>query len=426
MVDIAQRAYTEHMLNKGQGAWEVAFSSAGDLAFVSNEFLPPPGLGRDSISFFGTSSLSELLAAPVLSAPIGIAVLGSGKLVFVTSSGSDAVSVVDAESGQMVGSIPVGSRPWGIALKGQQLVVTKSDWQDPSPVGWANYYEITVRNNSGRTLHDVMLYDTLPDGIQFISTMETGGAYSQATRQVIWEMGDLGAATEKVVRLRFRSTSGVDPGASVLNEAIATCLEGVVGYDAEQTSFSAPPIATETQTLAPTATGTSLPSPTVSLTPSSTATEQPSVTATTTLGPTTWTPTATATFSVTGTITATATGTVPPTATEAPEAGSIQVFTWYDLDGDGRADAGEPPLPDVNFLASGMGEDISGVTDAQGLAVLGGLAPGDYMVRSDEVPGLVRTTSRTVKLTVSSLMTSEAAFGFRALPQHLPLILSTE
>ena len=63
--------------------------------------------------------------------PIEMALSPDGRFLYVVCEGSDEVRVVDAKSGQLIGTVPVGRTPRGIALSrdGRQMFVTNA-WQD--------------------------------------------------------------------------------------------------------------------------------------------------------------------------------------------------------------------------------------------------------------------------------------------------------
>jgi hypothetical protein len=64
-------------------------------------------------------------------------------------------------------------------------------------------------------------------------------------------------------------------------------------------------------------------------------------------------------------------------------------YVWYDLDGDGVQDAGEPPIPgvrvfvDLNDDGVWQSDEPSAITDGNGLYGIGGLVPGTYSVVVD-------------------------------------------
>ena len=111
MVDAANGSASDHPLSLNQGAWEIKFSPDGQWAFVTNEFLPPPGLASSAISVLATSNHSEMLTVPVGRCPIDLAVLGNGRYVYVTNWGDNTVSVVDTATFQAVATVNVTVRP---------------------------------------------------------------------------------------------------------------------------------------------------------------------------------------------------------------------------------------------------------------------------------------------------------------------------
>lgn len=173
--------------------------------------------------------------------------------------------------------------------------------------------------------------------------------------------------------------------------------------------YGFPVTSTPTPTTTPTRTPTPPPSPTPTRTPTATATPSVAATQTPTSSPTstptvitpaTETPTATPTSTTTGTATetstptATQTGTPTPTPTQPP-AGSASIGdrVWFDLNGNGRQDGGEPGVgaADVGLLRwndiDAYDLVISHTTSVTGFYQFTGLAAGEYIVRFTAPPG---------------------------------------
>jgi len=128
-------------------------------------------------------------------------------------------------------------------------------------------------------------------------------------------------------------------------------------------------------------------------------------------------PTATSTPTPTSTPTATATPTDTPTLTLTPTAtpstGSITGVVWYDEDGDGMVDEGEPPLPDVEVtLSTVVGVAIeTQLTTADGSYGFTDLEPGTYMVTETDPEDYSSTTPNQVVVAVVAGSTVEINFG---------------
>jgi len=68
------------------------------------------------VSLFGETANSVVAEIPIGAEPRGCATTPNGKRLFVTLFTEGAVAVIDTESRQVVGRVPVGGNPWGIAL----------------------------------------------------------------------------------------------------------------------------------------------------------------------------------------------------------------------------------------------------------------------------------------------------------------------
>lgn len=115
---------------------------------------------------------------------------------------------------------------------------------------------------------------------------------------------------------------------------------------------STPDLSESTSTITSQSTATFTPEPTKTFTPEPTVTFTPEPTATFTPEPTkTFTPEPTATF----TPEPTATFTPESTATPTPQLFSLKVFAFWDYNGNGRPDNGEPPLKGITSRTGSVG-----------------------------------------------------------------------
>jgi YVTN family beta-propeller protein len=48
--------------------------------------------------------------------PWGVAVSGDGQRIYTANGGSNDVSVIDARTLRVLHTVPVGERPWGVAI----------------------------------------------------------------------------------------------------------------------------------------------------------------------------------------------------------------------------------------------------------------------------------------------------------------------
>ena len=56
--------------------------------------------------------------------PFGITIDAAGKRAYTANVASDDVSIIDIASGKLIGTVPVGHRPYAVALAGQHAYVT--------------------------------------------------------------------------------------------------------------------------------------------------------------------------------------------------------------------------------------------------------------------------------------------------------------
>jgi YVTN family beta-propeller protein len=84
-------------------------SSMAQVAFV-------PDGGSSRVSVVDTTSNTVLGTIPVGAAPFGVAITPDGSKVYVGNQGSNTVSVIDAATYALVATIPVNIGPSGMAI----------------------------------------------------------------------------------------------------------------------------------------------------------------------------------------------------------------------------------------------------------------------------------------------------------------------
>jgi len=139
-------------------------------------------------------------------------------------------------------------------------------------------------------------------------------------------------------------------------------------------------------------------------------------------GPPTNTPTATGT--PTRTVSPTATGTATPTATSTT--GGVQGLVWHDINRNGQADLGEPPLPNavLNLYREGNLVD-SYTTLVDGFYRFENMAPGNYALVENDPPGYVSTTSNNRAFPILAGQSQIINFGDRLADTPTPTITPT-
>src|SRR5918994_6773442 len=91
----------------------------------------------------------------------------------------------------------------GAGASGHDLVLTKSDSPDPVTQGSNLTYTIQVQNNAAAAT-GVVVTDTLPSRVDFVSATSTQGTCSQAGGVVTCDIGDMAAGTTATVTIVVR------------------------------------------------------------------------------------------------------------------------------------------------------------------------------------------------------------------------------
>ncbi|MCK7513020.1 MAG: IPTL-CTERM sorting domain-containing protein [Desulfobacterales bacterium] len=96
-----------------------------------------------------------------------------------------------------------------------------------------------------------------------------------------------------------------------------------------------------------------------------------------------------------------------------PATGSITGLVFYDINGNGVQDAGEPALPGVTITLRNSANAVvaTTTTDANGNYSFANLPPGQYTVSQTVPPGFVGSTNTTVPVTVTPEGAATAVFG---------------
>lgn len=191
----------------GLGPTAVAITPDGNFVYVTNA-------GSFSVSVIDTGTNSVVATIPVGRFPFGIAITPDGNFAYVANSGDDYVSVIDTNTNTVVDTVTVGDGPLGIAFAniGQQQVnlsisLTKSDSPDPVKLGENLTYTIKVTNKGPDTASEVVLTDTLPQEVDFISAISNGGSCSESNGVVTCVLGTMDVNETATIIITVKPTS---------------------------------------------------------------------------------------------------------------------------------------------------------------------------------------------------------------------------
>jgi len=88
-----------------------------------------------------------------------------------------------------------------IKSKSTDMEILKSDSADPVAAGDTVTYNLTVNNNGSNDASDVLVYDTLPPGVTFVSATPESGTcgYSSATHKITCALGKIQKNRSKII-----------------------------------------------------------------------------------------------------------------------------------------------------------------------------------------------------------------------------------
>src|SRR3954471_3698609 len=115
------------------------------------------------------------------------------------------IAVVGALVALAVGLIG-GAGSAGAAVGATDLSLTKADTADPVTVGDTFAYVITVKNEGANDAADVIVSDTLPNQVAYVSATPSAGTCDRAGRTVTCHLGQVNAGATPTVTIAVKAT----------------------------------------------------------------------------------------------------------------------------------------------------------------------------------------------------------------------------
>jgi len=133
------------------GPWGVAVTPDAARVYVAST-------SANVVSAIDTASLAIVRSIPGQGLPANIAIDANGSTGYVTNNGGDSISVLNIGTNEIVGTIQVGSQPWGVLAT-------------PSAVFVANYgsASVSVIDPQARTVIATIRTGTQPFGLAWDS-----------------------------------------------------------------------------------------------------------------------------------------------------------------------------------------------------------------------------------------------------------------
>ncbi len=127
----------------------------------------------------------------------------------------------------------------------------KGDLYDPIRAGDNQRYFITVTNLRRVPITQVVLTDTLPPGLDFVSA-DSGGVGQWGNPIVTWNLGTVGPGEERTIRLVAHTRSSLAGGSVFTNTVVLTCAEcALTGASADTRVVAPTPTPSPTPTASP-------------------------------------------------------------------------------------------------------------------------------------------------------------------------------
>ncbi|PKO13986.1 MAG: hypothetical protein CVU39_16535 [Chloroflexi bacterium HGW-Chloroflexi-10] len=179
---------------------------------ITLPLLPAPGLGENT---------GSALFVLVLDSPMQAGVSQINNVVTIADDGANGPEI-NTENNTDDATITVGAAP--------DLTITKDDGVVQVTPGEDLTYSIVVSNVGNQHATGVIVTDTLPVGVTFVST-NLGGTYTEADREIIWNLSEMaaGASVTLIVEISVDEPfTGLNP--EIVNEVIVAD-DGTNGVD---------------------------------------------------------------------------------------------------------------------------------------------------------------------------------------------------
>jgi len=189
----------------------VTIAPDGKYAYIANE-------GTNAISVLDVATRNVVGTVPVGSGPSAVAVSADGKFAYATNSNSNTVSVIQTATNQVVGlAIPVGAEPLGIAVSPDGKFLYTSNFGSSS---------VSIVNTATNTVVNTISVNPAPFGV----AVTPNGQYVYVTN------GSNGSSnTVTVINTTTLATTTIVVGGAPLSVAITP--DGKFAYVTSQSGY---------------------------------------------------------------------------------------------------------------------------------------------------------------------------------------------
>ena len=121
-------------------------------------------------------------------------------------------SLANGRTGWVYGSLSLGTEPL------PTFDIVKDDGVEAVAAGEQTTYEVTVTNTSSSHASDILVSDTLPAELEFVSASD-GGSWDSSSGTVSWTLPELAAGESRTVTITAKVKDTVSAGTEIVNVA---------------------------------------------------------------------------------------------------------------------------------------------------------------------------------------------------------------
>lgn len=241
-----------------QAAMGISVDVSNGFAYTGNAYPPYGSLGLLSKYDLNTNTETtvniRLLTGSASDNVVGLAVDPSTGLLYITTGnqglgGSDRLMVFDSNLNLLYQTGDIGD-PTGLCVPGKEISYNPLNLGKDDGVAQCEFagntitYTISYNNGNQYNVNNVVITDTLPTEVTFISATD-GGVYDAIAHKVNWNIGTVTSGSGGSVSVTVQIKAGTPEGSTITDYATIDSDETPPTTQSENTVICTIPVATE-------------------------------------------------------------------------------------------------------------------------------------------------------------------------------------